>query len=70
MKAVWYAAYGSNLLSERFGYYITGGAMPGRTVAHAGTRDPTPPSANRPWRGAHPLAFGGQSGRWEDAGGA
>jgi len=68
VKAVWYAAYGSNLLAERFGYYITGGAMPGRTVAHAGTRDPTAPSASRPWRVGHQLAFGGCSVRWENAG--
>jgi len=65
---VWYAAYGSNLLSERFGYYITGGSMPGRSVVHAGTRDPTPPLASRTWRVDHQLAFGGRSARWEDAG--
>lgn len=38
---VWYVAYGSNLLRERFLCYVTGGEFLGR--AHRGCADPTPP---------------------------
>lgn len=38
---VWYVAYGSNLLRERFLCYVTGGTFMGRE--HRGCADPTPP---------------------------
>ncbi len=30
MEQVWYAAYGSNLSRERFGFYLSGGQPPER----------------------------------------
>jgi hypothetical protein len=38
---VWYVAYGSNLLRERFLAYLEGGTFRGRE--HRGCADPTPP---------------------------
>ena len=46
---VWYASYGSNLLAERFGYYLSGGALPGQEVGHIGARDSTPARASATW---------------------
>jgi hypothetical protein len=43
--AVWYAAYGSNLLYERFACYLAGGKAPGALRANPGARDPSPPTA-------------------------
>ena len=39
--AVWYVAYGSSLLRERFMAYVAGGKW--RGTAHRGCTDPTPP---------------------------
>ncbi len=67
-ERVWYASYGSNLLSERFGYYLSGGAMDSHALGHHGARDASPPSADRSWRIPHRLAFGGDSKRWQGGG--
>ena len=68
LDRVWYAGYGSNLLAERFGYYLSGGSMGQQTVGHAGARDATPATANRAWRANHELCFGGESRRWDGGG--
>ncbi len=62
---VWYAAYGSNLLSERFHAYLTGGPVPGLSIPEVGLTDSTPPRRWRRHRLAHPLVFAGQSTRWQ-----
>lgn len=68
LDRVWYASYGSNLLGERFGYYLSGGSMGQQTVGHIGTRDSTPATADRVWRARHELRFGGESKRWNGGG--
>jgi len=44
---VWYVAYGSNLLAERFSIYLRGGQPPGAAVTYPGARDRTPPRASK-----------------------
>ena len=68
LDRVWYASYGSNLLAERFGYYLSGGSMGQQTVGHIGARDSTPATANRSWKARHELRFGGESRRWDGGG--
>ncbi len=41
-ELVWYVAYGSNLLRERFLCYLAGGSFEGSDV-HRGAADPAPP---------------------------
>ena len=65
---VWYASYGSNLLAERFGYYLSGGALPGQEVGHIGARDSTPARASATWAVPHALHFGGDALRWGGGG--
>ena len=70
---VWYASYGSNLLAERFGYYLSGGAMPlgdgsSQSGHHVGARDSTPASADMLWTVPHQLGFGGNSAQWGGGG--
>lgn len=62
---VWYVAYGSNLLEDRFLAYLVGcddGRPWGR---HRGAADPTPPSGDRRVVVPHPVFFGGHSRRWD-----
>jgi len=40
---VWYVSYGSNLLRERFDYYINGGHLKDYNIRHRGCPDKTPP---------------------------
>lgn len=48
LSQVWYAAYGSNLHSDRFAYYIRGGRAPGGSRTYPGCRDQTPPRSSVP----------------------
>lgn len=64
MNVVWYAAYGSNLSRQRFGYYLTGGAPEGASHAYPGCRDTTDPLDDRPWEIEPELVFGGTSRTW------
>lgn len=64
---VWYAAYGSNLSTERFGYYITGGRPEGASRDYPGCRDHEPPSGDRPAVLAHRMYFAGASRTWGGA---
>jgi gamma-glutamylcyclotransferase (GGCT)/AIG2-like uncharacterized protein YtfP len=50
---IWYAAYGSNLSSERFSYYIAGGTGP-NGKEYPGCRD------RSPWRGDYFKTFSGR----------
>lgn len=61
---IWYVAYGSNLDSERFGYYVRGGKPPGAQRAVPGFRDPTPPRADRPVVMPGRVFFGWESPTW------
>src|SRR5690349_14645403 len=45
---VWYVAYGSNMSSDRLGYYLEGGRAPGASRDSDGARDRTPPRDRRP----------------------
>ncbi|MEV0334753.1 histone deacetylase [Nocardia sp. NPDC050717] len=45
---IWYAAYGSNMLAERFAYYRLGGTPPGTDHLYPGFRDPAAPAARTP----------------------
>ena len=64
---VWYAAYGSNLSAQRFGYYISGGSPDGASRVYPGCRDHEPPSGDRPAVLAHEMYFGGRSQNWGGA---
>lgn len=64
---VWYAAYGSNLSAERFGYYISGGSPDGAARTYEGCREYQPPTGDRPAVLAHRLYFAGASRNWGGA---
>ena len=61
---VWYAAYGSNMAAERLACYLGGGRPDGGRVAHAGARDATPASADRPVILPFTLRFADRSQVW------
>jgi hypothetical protein len=64
---VFYAAYGSNLSAERFGYYIAGGTAPGAQRALRGARDRRPPGSWRALRVPGSLYFSGHARTWGGA---
>ncbi|MFF1909937.1 histone deacetylase [Kitasatospora sp. NPDC058218] len=45
---VWYAAYGSNMCTERLACYLRGGRPPGGARTHPGCRDGRPPERAEP----------------------
>ena len=61
---VWYVAYGSNLLADRFGCYVGGGRPPGGLREYPGFRDPTPPRASTPLTIPGGIYFAGDSHAW------
>ncbi len=61
---VWYAAYGSNLLAERFEVYLRGGSYGERGTIHQGARDATPARGWRLLEVDHQLRFARESRRW------
>lgn len=61
---VWYAAYGSNLLAERFHRYLVGGSYGDSDREHVGARDPAAPRDARILEVPHQLRFGRESSRW------
>ncbi len=69
-QPVWYAAYGSNISSERFRVYLEGGPIPhspdGRV--QQGARDPSPPSGNGPCEIDRTLVFAGEAKTWGGGG--
>jgi hypothetical protein len=64
MNYVWYASYGSNLMSQRFLSYIKGGRPPGSLREETGCRDRTLPRADKPISIPYPLYFSCHSQRW------
>lgn len=69
-QPVWYAAYGSNVLEERFLRYIQGGPIPNSTTGQSqdAARDTTLPSGDEPFAIDRQLFFAGSSSRWGDGG--
>jgi hypothetical protein len=67
---VWYAAYGSNLLTERFLTYLRGGPVPGSGTGRVqqGARNPAAPRDDRPLRIDRVMLFGQESRTWGGGG--
>ena len=65
---IWYASYGSNILSSRFLCYIEGGSPLGATREYIGCTNKTPPQAAHAIRIPYNLYFSKQSSIWEGMG--
>jgi len=61
---VWYVAYGSNMLRERFMVYINGGRFCDIKKTYSGCTDKTPPTADEPLTIPFELYFGNESKTW------
>lgn len=61
---VWYVGYGSNLSAARLGCYLRGGRAPGAARTQPGSRDATPPRADRPVDLPGTVYFAWQSPTW------
>ncbi|MFT7646891.1 MAG: hypothetical protein ACI8Y4_001631 [Candidatus Poriferisodalaceae bacterium] len=61
---MWYAAYGSNLLRERFMLYLEGGQFRTQGRPHEGARNNSAPIDDRVLRVDHQMSFGYHSSRW------
>ena len=61
---IWYAAFGSNLSTERLSCYLSGGTPRGATRVYEGCRDPAPPREQRVITLAGSLRFAGASSVW------
>lgn len=61
---VWYAAYGSNMATERLACYLDGGRPVGGRLANPGARDGTPARADRPVTLPLRLRFADRSRVW------
>ena len=61
---LWYAAYGSNMASDRFLCYLAGGCPPGATRTYPGARDRTCPKETRPVRLDGSVYFAWTSPTW------
>ncbi|MEO6997549.1 MAG: histone deacetylase [Terracoccus sp.] len=64
MDQLWYAAYGSNLSSERFGHYLGGGRPTGASRQYSGARDGAEPMDDRPFSLPGQVYFAGESPTW------
>jgi hypothetical protein len=65
---VWYASYGSNMLYERFMYYIKGGYYEFNNKTYPGCKDKTLPKADKPVIIPYIMYFGNQSASWGNGG--
>lgn len=65
---IWYAAYGSNLLEERFLAYLRGGTVSGSSKVESGARNSDDPMAAVPYMVPRRLGFGYKSTRWNGGG--
>jgi hypothetical protein len=65
---IWYGAYGSNLLLERFLVYLRGGPVPGSGRMQHGARDSSDPQGDEPLPIDRPLGFGRESAGWGGGG--
>jgi histone deacetylase 6 len=67
--SVWYASFGSNIVSERFACYLEGGRIEGMIRDMPGSRDPSPPTEWRRWDDLpHRLFFAHSSPTWDGGG--
>lgn len=64
MEQLWYAAYGSNLSSERFAHYLAGGRPRGASRHYSGARDGAEPTDNRPLVLTGQVYFAWESPTW------
>jgi gamma-glutamylcyclotransferase (GGCT)/AIG2-like uncharacterized protein YtfP len=64
-RFVWYAAYGSNCLKERFLTYIEGGCFREMPKVYAGCRDRSLPLTDFPYTIDYEMYFGNQSANWQ-----
>ncbi len=64
MEHLWYAAYGSNLSSERFAHYLGGGRPTGASRHYSGARDGAEPMDDRPIMLPGQVYFAGESPTW------
>jgi hypothetical protein len=65
---VWYACYGSNMLQERFLYYIIGGKHKGAKTTYEGCNDKTLPVDNEDFYICSELYFAKESNNWDNGG--
>lgn len=65
---VWYASYGSNMLYERFMYYIKGGYYELNNKSYLGCKDKTLPKADKSVMIPYKMYFGNQSASWGNGG--
>ncbi|MEM7324334.1 MAG: histone deacetylase [Actinomycetota bacterium] len=65
---IWYAAYGSNLLEDRFLTYLRGGPVPISGRQQHGARNAADPLDSRPYRIDRLLSFNGESKGWSGGG--
>jgi gamma-glutamylcyclotransferase (GGCT)/AIG2-like uncharacterized protein YtfP len=65
---VWYAAYGSNLLRERFLVYLQGGRFRNRCKKYNGCKDRRPPLADHPYLIGRQMYYGNETSSWGDGG--
>ena len=63
---IWYCAYGSNLLEERFYLYITGGKIEYIDVEYNGCTDKTPPKKTNILSIPYDLYFSQRATIWEN----
>jgi len=61
---IWYACYGSNILSERFHLYIQGGHYEVNGRDYPGCTDKTLPRSDKPILIPYELYYGQHSGSW------
>jgi hypothetical protein len=64
VKKVWYVAYGSNLLLERFMCYIRGGRFREYSKEYKGCTNRTPPECNKQYMLPYELYYGNKSSTW------
>ena len=64
MQRVWYAAYGSNLSSERFEHYLRGGQPTGASRHYSGARDRAKPMDDRALSLPGDVYFAWESPTW------
>jgi hypothetical protein len=67
-KMIWYVSYGSNILFERFQFYILGGVYPGNGRYYEGCTNRQLPSKSQPVVIPYAMYFGNQSGSWGGSG--
>ncbi len=63
-EPIWYVAYGSNLATDRFRCYVSGGRPVGAARGYPGCRDPSEPTRSTAVEVTGRLVFAGRSSVW------